>query len=169
MDPVGPEKSPSTRLYQCVIYLAPGDYHGFHSPTEFNVKIRKHFSGNLLSVSPSVVRKIHNLFAINERVVYKGHWKENLFFSYSAVGATNVGSIRVSGDPDLKTNCKSDPKGCCSTMQFGDLKYDRGQYLGEFNLGSTIVLLFEGPRDLKFCIKEGQKVQMGQKIALFNA
>lgn len=32
-------------LYHCVIYLAPGDYHCFHSPTDWTVSHRRHFPG----------------------------------------------------------------------------------------------------------------------------
>ena len=32
-------------LYHCVIYLSPGDYHRFHSPTEWKIKYRRHFPG----------------------------------------------------------------------------------------------------------------------------
>ena len=46
------------RLYHAVIYLAPGDYHGFHSPVDWMVEKRRHFHGELLSVSPSVVSQI---------------------------------------------------------------------------------------------------------------
>lgn len=34
-----------TDLYQCVVYLAPGDYHRFHSPVSWKVKFRRHFQG----------------------------------------------------------------------------------------------------------------------------
>ena len=44
-----------------------------------------------------VVKKITNLFAMNERVVLEGDW-EHGYFSISPVGATNVGSIKVSFD-----------------------------------------------------------------------
>ena len=89
---------PGNRLYSCVIYLAPGDYHRFHSPTKWIVKSRRHFSGRLFSVKPSFVAQVPDLFAINERVVYFGDWKHG-FFSMTAVGATNVGSINVYFDP----------------------------------------------------------------------
>ncbi|XP_048710417.2 phosphatidylserine decarboxylase proenzyme, mitochondrial isoform X2 [Caretta caretta] len=82
------------RLYQCVIYLAPGDYHRFHSPTNWHIQHRRHFPGSLMSVSPSVVRWIPGLFCHNERVVLSGEWAHG-FFSLTAVGATNVGSIRI--------------------------------------------------------------------------
>ena len=50
--------------------------------------------GELLSVNPGIARWIHGLFVLNERVVYMGEW-EHGFFSYTAVGATNVGSIKI--------------------------------------------------------------------------
>ena len=32
-------------LYHVVVYLAPGDYHHFHSPAQFSVKLMRHFPG----------------------------------------------------------------------------------------------------------------------------
>lgn len=74
-----------TALYQCVIYLAPGDYHRFHSPTEWRPELRRHFVGELLSVSPRVAQWLPGLFCLNERVLYMGEWKHG-FFSLTAVG-----------------------------------------------------------------------------------
>lgn len=88
------KKTPNTTLYHCVIYLAPGDYHRFHSPSDWTVAFRRHFSGKLLSIRPSWMSWIADLFTINERVAYLGSWAHG-FFSMTAVGATNVGSIRV--------------------------------------------------------------------------
>lgn len=47
-----------------------------------------------MSVNPGVARWIKELFCHNERVVLTGDWKHG-FFSLTAVGATNVGSIRI--------------------------------------------------------------------------
>jgi phosphatidylserine decarboxylase len=85
-------------LYHCIIYLAPGDYHRFHSPSDWEVLFRRHFPGELFSVNPCVARWLHGLFNLNERAVYYGNWKHG-FFSMAAVGATNVGSISVEFDP----------------------------------------------------------------------
>lgn len=42
--------NPNNELYQLVIYLAPGDYHRFHSPAQWTVKFRRHFQGTLKTI-----------------------------------------------------------------------------------------------------------------------
>ncbi|XP_054725223.1 phosphatidylserine decarboxylase proenzyme, mitochondrial [Anastrepha obliqua] len=161
----------STELYQCVIYLAPGDYHRFHSPAEWQPKLRRHFAGELLSVNPRIATWLPDLFCLNERAVYVGKWKHG-FFSYAAVGATNVGSVQIHMDENLKTNrwmglklgAHAD-RDIYDEVVLSDSKtLGRGELLGQFNMGSTIVLLFEAPRNFHFNIKTGQKVQMGQPL-----
>lgn len=57
----------------------------FHSPAEWTPTHRRHFTGQLLSVNPSIAKWLPGLFCLNERAVYLGEW-EHGFFSYSAVG-----------------------------------------------------------------------------------
>jgi phosphatidylserine decarboxylase len=94
-----------TALYHCVIYLAPGDYHRFHSPAQWNINYRRHFPGKLLSVRPTFASWFPNLFNVNERVIYMGQWNYG-FFSMAAVGATNVGSVKVYFD-EVNQNCNN--------------------------------------------------------------
>lgn len=167
--------NPNNRLYHCIIYLAPGDYHRFHSPADWTIYYRRHFPGELFSVNPSVARWLQGLFNLNERVVYYGEWKYG-FFSMTAVGATNVGSIRVYMDKELTTNNKSsktfeqnlDRNFCETTFSNnGDLKgvkVKRGDNFGEFNLGSTIVLIFEAPKNFDFNISQNDKVLFGSQL-----
>ncbi|XP_073438906.1 phosphatidylserine decarboxylase proenzyme, mitochondrial isoform X3 [Dendrobates tinctorius] len=156
-------------LYHCVIYLAPGDYHCFHSPTDWNVYHRRHFPGSLMSVNPGVARWIKELFCYNERVVLTGGWKHG-FFSLTAVGATNVGSIRIYFDRDLQTNSPRYSKGSHNDMSYvtnnnqDGIAMRKGEQLGEFNLGSTIVLIFEAPKDFRFNLKAGQKIHFGEAV-----
>jgi phosphatidylserine decarboxylase len=86
-----------SRLFFAVIYLAPGDYHRFHSPAAWVVQKRRHFSGELFSVSPYVAKRLENLFVLNERVALLGRWRHG-FFGMVPVGATNVGSININFD-----------------------------------------------------------------------
>lgn len=95
-------------LHSIVLYLSPGDYHRFHSPTEWSVESRTHIAGQLLPVNPIVAHLLPSLLCTNERVVLSGKWQNGLYFSYTAVGATNVGSIRLTHEPELKTNVWQD-------------------------------------------------------------
>jgi phosphatidylserine decarboxylase len=111
----GTSVKPGNALFFSVIYLAPGDYHRFHSPTAWVVEKRRHFvgtlthcvsrrggylqniTGELYSVSPYMAKRLENLFVLNERVALLGRWKHG-FFGMVPVGATNVGSIKINFD-----------------------------------------------------------------------
>ena len=92
-----PDKKGGARLWQCVLYLAPGDYHGFHAPADWTVTMRTHFPGLLLPVASSLVGRVSGIFNSNERVSLEGHWAGG-WLAYVAVGAYNVGSIVVKWD-----------------------------------------------------------------------
>jgi len=161
---------PQNKLFYSVIYLAPGDYHRFHSPTEWTVKTRRHFPGELFSVKPSIARWLQGLFNMNERVVYTGRWQYG-FFSMTPVGATNVGSINVYFDKDLQTNLETHDNFKPGEyfddrfdQQKSGIKIKKGKLIGDFNLGSTIVLVFEAPARFNFKVKPGQKVKVGQGL-----
>jgi len=200
-------KKTLTALYYCVIYLAPGDYHRFHSPVSWVVTSRRHFAGELYSVSPYLQRTLPGLFTLNERVVLLGRWRWG-FFSYIPVGATNVGSIVINFDKELRTNSlttdteadraaeaaatRGEPysgfaeatyEGASALLKGYALK--RGEEMGGFQLGSTIVLVFEAPRSRRttsldegwvegknriggwrWLIERGQKVKVGQAIGI---
>ncbi|KAI9480273.1 MAG: phosphatidylserine decarboxylase-domain-containing protein [Benjaminiella poitrasii] len=162
---------PGHALFFCVVYLAPGDYHRFHSPTNWVVQTRRHFAGELFSVSPYFVKMLQNLFVLNERVALLGKWRYG-FFSMIPVGATNVGSIKINFDEALKTNRKED----LEMGTFTEVTYRRasqllggkalryGEEMGGFYLGSTVVLVFEAPETFRFAVTEGQKIKMGEAI-----
>ncbi|SCU96659.1 LAME_0F16996g1_1 [Lachancea meyersii CBS 8951] len=163
----------NTKLCFAVIYLAPGDYHHYHSPVNWVCKLRRHFPGELFSVAPYFQRNFPNLFVLNERVALLGHWKHG-FFSMTPVGATNVGSIKLNFDKELVTNSrrkeKIKPHTCyeatyeSTSAILGGVPLVKGEEMGGFMLGSTVVLCFEAPKDFEFNIKVGQRVKMGQPL-----
>lgn len=96
-------KQRGNRLMYMVIYLSPADYHRFHSPAEHTADYRRHVVGYLSPVKPSYVNKHRDVFKNNERVNIFGRWAQGFYFE-SAVGATNVGSIKLDFDEDVLTN-----------------------------------------------------------------
>ncbi|VDD79429.1 unnamed protein product [Mesocestoides corti] len=183
-------------LYHCAIYLAPGDYHCFHSPADWKIDMRRHFPGRLFSVCSLVTSWLNGVFCINERAVYMGNWMYG-FFAFVAVGATNVGSIHVFSDPDLVTNrlpgylrylfssrrgVKVNRDDSASSLERGSMPvimkmggYEdvhfpdpiaatKGELFGEFNFGSTIVLIFEAPEEFEFSVRQADRVRVGQPL-----
>ncbi|GAA5959589.1 hypothetical protein JCM10213_006172, partial [Rhodosporidiobolus nylandii] len=170
------EPRDGNKLCFAVVYLAPGDYHRYHSPTNWVVERRRHFAGELFSVSPWMVGKLADLFVLNERVALLGRWRYG-FFSMVPVGATNVGSIRVNFDSSLRTNSPSRPvvPGTFSEATYanasqllGGQPLRAGDEVGGFWLGSTIVLVFEAPKTFEFTISNGEKLKVGQKMGVVH-
>lgn len=96
-------KSRGNELFYMVIYLSPADYHRFHSPAVHSGDYRRHIVGYLSPVKPSHVNRYKDVFKNNERVNVYGRWEQGFYFE-SAVGATNVGSIKLDFDEQVLTN-----------------------------------------------------------------
>jgi phosphatidylserine decarboxylase len=153
-------------LFSAVIYLAPGDYHRFHGPGDFEVQRGVHVAGELLTVGPRWVKRFPEILRLNERVSLLGRW-EHGFFAMTAVGAYNVGSIAIRGWPELQTNEVLAASGLRRERDGFDAKWvKRGAEVGRFEMGSTIVLIFEAPRGTQFCVEAGQKVKVGQPLII---
>ena len=86
-----------------VIYLAPHNYHRYHSPAFFTANYRRHIAGWLTLVRPSYIEKHKDCLKENERVNLLGEWKHG-FFAMSFIGALAVGSIKLHFDDVLKTD-----------------------------------------------------------------
>ncbi|KAL6645355.1 hypothetical protein ACP70R_016963 [Stipagrostis hirtigluma subsp. patula] len=177
--------SPKKGIFYCVIYLLPGDYHRVHSPVDWNILKRRHFSGHLFPQNERAVRTIRNLYVENERVVLEGRWKEG-FAAIAAVGATNVGSIKLFIEPELRTNKpmsrmvhSQPPEERVYEPEGIGVMVKKGEEIAGFNMGSTVVLVFEAPvskaredarilSDFNFCIRAGDKVRVGEAIGRWS-
>jgi len=181
--------SPGNNLYYAVLYLAPGNYHRFHSPCECIFDHVQHFPGALLPVKKNVVQGYPGLFSINERVVLTGTWQSDRYFAYIPVGATNVGSIEICEDEELKTNLPTQdedsrnsgynpklsepyPAGHSQNPfkrgylhSYGNPMHKmKGQEVGAFRMGSTVVLIFEA-ESANFLLGPGDDAVLGQPLA----
>ncbi|KAI8865527.1 phosphatidylserine decarboxylase [Ramicandelaber brevisporus] len=170
--------SPGNKLFFCVVYLAPGDYHRFHSPANWIVETRRHFAGELYSVSPYVLKLMQGLFVANERVALLGRWKHG-FMSMTPVGATNVGSIKINFDQQLETNTveqhlrpgtftEKHYNESTDHHQYDGIPLATGQEMGGFRLGSTVVLVFEAPENFQFVVQPEQRIKMGEALGVFK-
>lgn len=153
------------KLFYCTLYLGPGDYHWFHSPTEWTIEHRRHIPGHLFSVNPRSLRHINGIFNFNERVLLSGHWEHGLFL-YAAIGAYNVGSIKLdlNMDKDLQTNSSFQSKTFKDRLYSSGILMKRGETLGRFELGSSLVLVFTAPKDFEFSVRTGDKLKYGQPL-----
>ncbi|KAM7272432.1 hypothetical protein ACFE04_027095 [Oxalis oulophora] len=176
---------PVKGLYYCVIYLKPGDYHRIHSPVDWNVHVRRHFSGRLFPVNERAARTISNLYVENERVVLEGVWKEG-FIAMAAVGATNIGSIELFIEPELRTNCprkklfpSEPPEERVYEPEGVGVMLKKGEEVAAFNMGSTVVLVFQAPTnkplkdgvtasEFRFNVNRGERIQAGQSLGIWR-
>jgi len=142
-------------------YLSPKDYHRYHAPTDMQIVKAVHVPGLLYSVNLKYLNKIWDLFIKNERVILECLTKDNRLFFMVFVGAMNVGKMKFNFDDRIQTNSK---KSDITTYIYGDTYIKKGEELGRFEMGSTIVMFFE--KDMVELTKERMtKVRFGDTIA----
>ncbi|XP_074264776.1 phosphatidylserine decarboxylase proenzyme 1, mitochondrial-like [Silene latifolia] len=175
LDPMPP--SPIKGLFYCVLYLSPGDYHRVHSPADWNVLVRRHFAGRLYPVNERATRTIRNLYVENERVVLEGQWQQG-YLALAAIGATNTGSIELLIEPELRTNRPM--KNFVQSERPAERVYEKGgvglmvkkgEEVAAFNMGSTVVLIFQAPvtkehtsSDFRFTVRRGDRIRTGEAL-----
>jgi len=142
-------------------YLSPKDYHRYHVPCDMRVKKAIHVPGKLYPVNFTWLKKIPELFVENERVILECYTKENKLFYMVCVGALNVGKMRFTFDDCIQTNAKSSIE---QPYMYDNLWLKKGDELGRFEMGSTIVMLFE--KDMvELTCKKYKSIRFGDVIA----
>ena len=121
-------------------YLSPKDYHRYHSPIDMRITKAVHIPGKLYPVNFTWLKKIPNLFVENERVVLECLSQSGKLFYMIFVGALNVGKMDFVFDERIKTNSKKD---YITYYEYGDVSLKKGDLLGMFEMGSTIVMIYE--------------------------
>ena len=120
------------------IYLSPKDYHRIHMPMAGTLKEMVYVPGKLFSVNPVTAENVPNLFARNERVACLFDTEAGPM-AMVLVGAMIVGSVETTWAGVVAPN-----SGKVTQWQYsGDdaVRFEKGQEMGRFRLGSTVVLV----------------------------
>jgi phosphatidylserine decarboxylase len=145
------------------IYLAPYNYHRIHMP--FGGQLRKtvYVPGDLFSVNAATARAVPRVFARNERVICEFDTALGRM-AVILVGALFVGSMEtvyageINPPPRRSRQPTTIAKGVGQTLP-------KGAELGRFNMGSTVVLLFQrGKTRWEPSLQPLASVQMGRAI-----
>ena len=130
------------------IYLSPKDYHRIHMPATGILRKMRYIPGKLFSVSPRTARAVPDLFARNERVAVTFDTDFGPIVMV-LVGAIFVGSMETIWAGQITPNYG---KVIQQWTYDGEqaITIEKGQEMGRFNMGSTVVML------------------VGKDVALFN-
>jgi phosphatidylserine decarboxylase len=146
-----------------VIYLSPRDYHRVHAPVTGPVTAVRHVPGTLFPVNALGVRYVPKLLARNERVAIHQRSEEHGRVVTVMVGAVGVGRIGLSFDDTVITNDGRAPGLRVYSDHPPQLR--RGDELGVFHLGSTVVLFLPPGNAHELLPPAGSFVRMGQALA----
>ena len=150
------------------IYLSPKDYHRIHMPFSGRLKSMNYIPGDLFSVNPVTVDSVDNLFSRNERLscIFE---TEKGYMAVVLVGAMIVSGIRVSwGTFNFKINRTIQRWDYPRTGE-GSVFLKKGVELGQFFLGSTVVLCFPN-NQVRWVdgLNQSSVVRLGQTLANYR-
>jgi phosphatidylserine decarboxylase len=121
-----------------VIYLHPRDYHRVHSPVEGSLCHVRHIPGAFSPVASWSERRIEGIYQKNERVVFQLSLPSDQSMALVMVAAFGVGNIASEYCPEHGASSR-----VCRERAFDpSVTVDRGDELGAFLLGSTVVMLW---------------------------
>ncbi|MBM7073945.1 phosphatidylserine decarboxylase [Shewanella sp. 202IG2-18] len=146
------------------IYLSPSDYHRVHMPIDGTLKKMIYVSGDHYSVNPNTAAHVKKLFARNERVVciFDTPIGE---MAMVMVGATIVSSVQPVWESKPVTAKKGEKVSVWEYDTTGPNAFSlkKGEEMGHFKLGSTVVVCLENGNfgDFLKTVQPGMKTQMG--------
>lgn len=156
-------ESAETDRYQggsfMTVYLSPRDYHRIHCPLNATLRKQTYVPGRLFSVAPHTVKTVPGLFARNERVVT--HFETELGdMAVILVGAINVAAIETVWDGLITPPAGRQIRHTDYAQQ--QITLQKGEELGRFNMGSTVILVFAGEVNWNDRLATGVAVKMGE-------
>lgn len=149
------------------IYLAPYNYHRVHAPFDGELVAARYVPGDLFSVNEATVSRVAGLFRRNERLLMHFRTASGpavLVF----VGALNVGSISTPWSGEIRPR-KSGVVDAIDISNY-DTNVQKGDLLGWFNMGSTVILLLpDGACEWNDDLEPGDSLRMGESVGTFSA
>ena len=139
--------------------LTSSMYHRFHAPHDCRIDHVNFISGDTWNVNPIALKRIEKLFCKNERAVIRTRLQTGEALTLVPVAAILVASIRLHF-LDVILNAQS--RG--PTMFPCDVSVRKGDELGWFEHGSTIIVLV--PDHFEFCenVKDSARIRAGQPL-----
>jgi phosphatidylserine decarboxylase len=145
------------------LYLSPRDYHRIHMPVTGRLIKSIYVPGDLFPVNTASVRTVDKLFARNERFISIFETELGLV-AQIMVGAIFVGSMETVF-AGLITPAKH-REIIIKKYEDGDITLNQADEFGHFNMGSTVILLFEKDKlSWSDSLKDNDLIQVGQIIA----
>jgi phosphatidylserine decarboxylase len=143
------------------LYLSPRDYHRIHMPLAGTLEQMTYTPGRLFRVARHTVNAIPRLFARNERAVCHFNTEQGPM-TLVLVGAINVSAMETVWHGHIKSNGK------IQRFDYGqkNIQLQRGEEMGRFNLGSTVIVLGGENMEWDAAITAGNEVKLGQRLAL---
>ena len=146
------------------LYLSPKDYHRVHMPCDGALTHMQHLPGRLFSVQPMTTRHIPNLFASNERLVLLFDTPLGAM-AVVFVGAVVVGKIGTCWQGDLpRPSAITSYQAEISNWSKATKQLKKGDEVGYFKLGSTVILLFEQAISWMPELQAGQPIPFSKAI-----
>ncbi|SCX82309.1 phosphatidylserine decarboxylase [Thiohalorhabdus denitrificans] len=144
------------------VYLAPRDYHRVHMPRDGTLREMVHIPGRAFSVNPATTAHVPNLFARNERVVARFDTDAGPM-AVVLVGAMLVATIGTVWAGTVTPPTRREIRRWHYPEDGEEaIRLAKGEELGWFNLGSTVIVLF-GPTRARWRedLTPGQRVLTG--------
>ncbi len=144
------------------LYLSPRDYHRVHMPMAGSLRQMIHIPGRLFSVNPATTASVENLFARNERVVC-------LFDTeVGPMAMVLVGALLVASIETVWHGVVTPPKRrTVQRWHYAEnrIELQKGEEMGRFNMGSTVILLFPKGVIRWLQLSPGNKLHLGNPLA----
>ena len=155
--------------YFVTLRLTSSMYHRFHAPHDCTVERVRYFSGDTWNVNPIALKRVEKLFCKNERAFLRTRLNGTSALAGQKIALVPVAAILVASIRlhflDVLFHMKYNGPNTIAC----DASFARGQEMGWFQHGSTIIMLASSAFRLNEGLDQGSHIQMGQALLRYHA